>query len=81
MLADRLARYAQSLSFTDLPPPVVHEAKRRMMDSLACALGAWNAAPCRVARGLAAETKAPRGATLWGTGLKTTPDQIGRAHV
>ncbi len=74
MLADRLARYAQSLSFTDLPQPVVHEAKRRMMDSLACALGAWNAAPCRVARGLAQETKAPRGATLWGTALRTTPD-------
>ncbi|HJT22822.1 MAG TPA: MmgE/PrpD family protein [Nitrospira sp.] len=74
MLAARLARYCQSLSFDDLSDDVVHEVKRRILDSLGCALGAWNAAPCRFARQLAQQVKVPRGATLWGTTHKTLPD-------
>lgn len=74
MLADRLARYCRSLRYGDLPNAVVHEVKRRVLDSLGCALGAWNAPPCRVARRIAQTVKAPRGATLWGTDHKTLPD-------
>lgn len=74
LLAERLARYAESLSFADLPPAAVHEAKRRVLDSLACALGAWNALPCRVARRMAQTGKASRGATLWGTRTRTLPE-------
>ena len=43
MLAARLSRYCQSLCYDDLPSSVVHEVKRRVLDSLGCALGAWNA--------------------------------------
>ncbi len=74
MLADRLARYSRSFRFEDLSEPVVHEVKRRLLDSLGCALGAWNAPPCRFARQLAQRVKLVRGATLWGTGHKTLPD-------
>jgi 2-methylcitrate dehydratase len=74
MLADRLARYAHSLRFEDLPETVVHEVKRRVLDSLGCALGAWKAAPCRFARQLAQRVHIKHGATLWGTGHKTLPD-------
>ncbi len=74
MLADRFARYCQSLRYGDLPDAVVHEAKRRVLDSLGCALGAWNAPPCRVARLIAQTVKVPQGATLWGTHHKTLPD-------
>jgi 2-methylcitrate dehydratase len=74
MLADRLAQYAHSFRFDDLSEPVVHEVKRRVLDSLGCALGAWNAPPCRFARQLAQRVKLVRGATLWGTGHKTLPD-------
>ncbi len=74
MIADRLARYTQSLCYDDLPPAVVHEVKRRVLDSLGCALGAWNAPPCRIARQLAQAVTMPHGATLWGTGHKTLPD-------
>lgn len=74
MLADRLARYCRSLRYGDLPNAVVHEVKRRVLDSLGCALGAWNAPPCRVARLIAQAAKVPQGATLWGTSHKTLPD-------
>ena len=74
MLADRLARYSRSFGFEDLPGAVVHEVKRRVLDSLGCALGAWSAPPCRFARQFAQRVKMVRGATLWGTGHKTLPD-------
>ena len=74
MVADRLARYARTLSYRRLPPAVVHEAKRRILDSWACAFGAYDAAPCRIARRIAQSVKVPTGATLWGTAHRTLPD-------
>ena len=74
MLADRLARYCQALCYDDLPPAVVHEVKRRVIDSLGCALGSWTAPPCRIARQLAQTVKMAHGASLWGTGHRTLPD-------
>lgn len=74
MLADRLSRYARSLCDNDVPSAVVHEAKRRILDSLGCALGALTAPPCRIARQLAQVVRVPHGATLWGTDHRTLPD-------
>ena len=74
MIADRFADYTRSLSYTSLPAAAVHEVKRRIVDSLGCAFGAWNAPPCRIARRLAQSVKVSKGATLWGTSHKTTPD-------
>ncbi|MGH7254600.1 MAG: MmgE/PrpD family protein, partial [Nitrospirales bacterium] len=74
VLADRLATYAQTLSFTRLPDAAVHEVKRRVLDSLGCAMGAWDAPPCRIARQLAQSVKTPKGATLWGTAHRTLPE-------
>ncbi len=66
-LADRLAAYTHSLKFEDLPKAVVHEVKRRVIDSIGCALGSWTAEPCVIARKVASELSAQHGATLWGT--------------
>src|SRR5438093_2211234 len=66
-LAENLAEYAVGLKFEDLPASVVHEVKRRVIDSVGCALGAWNAEPCAVARRVASTLSADQGATLWGT--------------
>jgi 2-methylcitrate dehydratase len=73
-IAERLARYAHSLRDQALPSTVIHEVKRRVLDSVACALGGWSAEPCRIARRVAEEVRVRNGATLWGTRLKTTPD-------
>lgn len=73
MIADRLAAYARSLRYDELPSEVVHEVKRRVLDSLGCAYGAWSARPCRIARRIAQTVKIPNGATLWGTSHKTLP--------
>src|SRR5262249_32072842 len=39
-----------------------------------CALGAWPAPAARLARQIARTVKATHGATVWGTGHRTTPD-------
>src|SRR5258706_2020881 len=66
-LAEKLAGFAVGLRFDDLPAPVVHEVKRRVIDSIGCAFGAWNAEPCIIARRLASTFSAERGAMLLGT--------------
>jgi 2-methylcitrate dehydratase len=73
-LTQRLAEYAVGLDFADLPLAVVHEVKRRVIDSLGCAMGAWDAEPCAIARRVAAKYGAERGATLWGTQHRAPPD-------
>jgi 2-methylcitrate dehydratase len=74
MLAERLAEYAECIQFQNLPPEVVHEVKRRVLDSLACAYGAITAPPCRIARRLATRIVLKEGATVWGTRHRTTPE-------
>jgi 2-methylcitrate dehydratase len=62
------------LCYDDLPGEVVHEVKRRLVDSLGCAFGAWNAPPCRIARDHVQSASDVHGATVWGTSHKTLPD-------
>src|SRR5258706_6916833 len=73
-LAHRLADYAVGLKFENLPAAVVHEVKRRVIDSLGCALGAWDAEPCVIARRVASKMLAERGATVWGTRHQSPAD-------
>lgn len=73
-LAEQMAAYAGELRFEDLPAPVVHHVKQRVIDSLGCALGAWQAAPCLAARRVAAGFTVKDGATLLGTGQRVPPD-------
>ena len=73
-LAHQLAHYACSLRFEDLSKEVVREVKRRVIDSIGCALGAWNEEPCVIARNVASEFSAKNGATIIGTNHKAPPD-------
>lgn len=52
-IAERLAGWSQRLTVDNLPDAVVHEVKRRVIDSLACALGAYRSEACRIARAAA----------------------------
>ncbi|MGZ5117869.1 MAG: MmgE/PrpD family protein [Burkholderiales bacterium] len=54
-----LARYATALRFEDLPPEVVHDAKRKLIDTLGCAIGAFDEEPCRIAHALASRCVGP----------------------
>ena len=71
-IAHMLAEYAGKLKYTDLPEDVVHEVKRRVIDSIGCAIGALNSEPAKIARKIASLTKGS--SSIIGTNLKTSPD-------
>src|SRR5436309_1067346 len=71
---ERLTSYATSLRFEDLPPEVVHQAKRVLVDSMGCGLGAFTAEPSRIARELASTVRGELEATVLGTQVRTSPD-------
>src|SRR5712671_1905868 len=63
---NRIADYASTLAYGDLPAQVVHECKRRIIDTVGCALGAFDEEPSRIARALAARVEVPDGARILG---------------
>jgi 2-methylcitrate dehydratase len=72
--SERLAEYAASLEFNNLSPEVVHEVKRRLMDSLGCALGAYRSELGKIVMRVGQKAESTYGATLLGSCQKTTPD-------
>ena len=70
----RIADYASTLEYEGLPAEVVHECKRRLVDTVGCALGAFDDEPSRIARLLASRVEAPGGARVFGTGQPALPE-------
>ena len=73
-LAERLADYVHSTKYQDVPDNVVHETKKRIVDSLGCAIGAFTADPVKISRKVAEAARDSKGSTLFGTRKKTTPE-------
>jgi 2-methylcitrate dehydratase len=69
-----IADYTLGITYSDLPADVVHDCKRRVLDTLGCGLGAFHAEPCRIARTVAMRANVPDGAYVLGTGHRTLPD-------
>ncbi len=78
--SEALARYAVEFRYEDLPAAVVHETKRKLIDTLGCAMGAFNAEPCRIARAIARRSMGDPPARILGTQEKSTPEQAAFAN-
>ncbi|HVP12765.1 MAG TPA: MmgE/PrpD family protein [Phycisphaerae bacterium] len=74
LLAEKLARWTYRLKYSDLTRQAVHEAKRRFIDSLGTALGAYHSRPATIARQVASAVPRRDGAIIVGTKHRTTPD-------
>jgi 2-methylcitrate dehydratase len=72
-LADRLAAFALHTRFDDLPAEVVSETKRRLLDTLACAVGAIDEPAPGIARHAALRVMGNPSASLIGGG-DSSPD-------
>ena len=70
-LAQRFATYATKLRFEDIPAVAIHEAKRRLIDSFATAVGAMPAEAYAIAKKCAARVQGNPGATLLGGGTSS----------
>jgi 2-methylcitrate dehydratase len=73
-IAERLSDYALSIDYKDLDEGVRLEAKKRLIDSLGCAIGAFSEEPVKIARGLVESDHPGDASTILGRGRKTTSD-------
>ena len=69
-LAERFARYATKLRYEDLPDAVVHEVKRRVIDSFATAVGAMDAEAYAIAKRCALRVQSEPGPDMFGGGTQ-----------
>jgi 2-methylcitrate dehydratase len=69
-----IARYAAELRFADLPAEAVHACVRRIADTLACGIAAYDAEPSRIARALALRADVGGCARVLGTARRALPE-------
>lgn len=73
-LTQQLCDWLGRLDDRPLPEPVIHEVKRRVLDTIGVALAGWEGEPSRITREMACRVSMPDGgATVWGTCHRTTP--------
>jgi 2-methylcitrate dehydratase len=73
-IASYLSDYTTALTFADLPPEVVHQAKRLLVDTLGCAIGGYSSEPSKIARALADTVSSRQAASVLGSGQQTSLD-------
>ena len=71
-IARELAKSAKDLTFEDLPPHVVHQTKRLMLDTLGCAIGGYGSEASRIIQEVIKESSNAGESTVFGSGLKTS---------
>ncbi len=69
-----IASYSAGLTHADLTPAALHGIKRRLVDTMGCALGGLNGAPVTIARQIAATTRGEPSARVFFSGELTTVD-------
>jgi 2-methylcitrate dehydratase len=70
----KITDFSFQLSYDELPPVAIHECKRRIIDTLACALGGFNAEPSRIARAIAGRVSSKTPARILGTLEQSSPE-------
>jgi len=70
----KLVEFAASARYAQLQSSVVHECKRRLLDTLGCAIGAFNDPLVVNLRAMAREYSSSQKASLWGTSLFSSPE-------
>ena len=73
-LEQKIVDFTLGTSFADLNEQAIRAARMRLIDSVGVALAAFLAPPVRIARRIAQPTAGPLKSTIWGTGVKTTPE-------
>ena len=73
-MIEQLSEYAAALRYEDLSSEAVHECKRRLVDTLGCAAGAFDARPSVIARAVAQRAAGTPPARILGTQELSTPE-------
>ena len=76
----KLTDFTHELACRDIPPDAVHECKRRILDTLACALGAFSSEPSKIARAVARGTGGERSARILFSLERSAPEHAAFAN-
>jgi 2-methylcitrate dehydratase len=71
-VSQELARETDEWSYEQLPAEVVHEAKRRVIDMLACVIGGFDSPPSLAIQRLVRHLGGPMESTICGSGVRTS---------
>jgi len=71
-IAEQLAHEAKEVTFRELPPEVVHEVKRQVLDTLGISFGGYLSEPSQILQSMIKEMNGPAESTVFGSGLKTS---------
>ena len=79
---ERLSACVCDLNYDDLTPQTVHQVKRVLVDTLACAMGGYRSEPAKIARHLASTVTSAgaHGSRLLGTRECSSPELAGFAN-
>src|SRR4029453_17272839 len=70
-----LSDYACRLTYENLSPGAVHQVKRTLVDSLGCAVGAFDSEPASIARRMASRVQGNPPARILGTAQGSSTDR------
>lgn len=73
-ILDFISDYALSLKYQNLPHNVLHQVRRRVIDTLGCAMGGYEMGPPSMARAHALEVESTPGSTILGTRQRSAPE-------
>jgi 2-methylcitrate dehydratase len=71
-IAQKLAQEVIGFKADDLPPNVIHQTKRLVLDTLGCAIGGFSSDANRAIQELLLELDGPKEATVIGSGMRTS---------
>jgi 2-methylcitrate dehydratase len=71
-ISRQLARYALGITYDRVPPEVLHQVKRSVLDTLGCAVGAYEAPGRLVCEGAINELGGADQATVFCSGMRTS---------
>src|SRR5262249_26044561 len=69
-----LSDYACRLTYEDLPTNAVHQVKRALIDTMGCAVGAFDSEPASIARRIASRVRGNPSARVLGASEQTSMD-------
>ncbi len=77
---EMLSSFACGLNYDDLAPETVHQVKRVLVDTVACALGGYNSEPAKMVTQLAKTVSSTLPCRILGTEYSSSPDMAGFAN-
>lgn len=79
-MTERLVDYALSCRFETLPAAAIHACKRHLIDTLACAIGAYDEPFCERTRAFASRYRGDSAASIWGQAQPVSTEMAAYAN-